>query len=161
MAPAYTIRDGVDADIETIVAFTLQEALEAEGIEADETSVGRGVERAFGQAALARYWMAETANSQVVASVSVVTEWSNFHGGHYWWIQSLFIVSEHRGSGLVEQLIDHLARAAAAAGALDVRLYASNLNERAIRAYGRCGFKVAPYVIMSRGRPTDESGAVP
>ena len=59
----------------------------------------------------------------VVASTSIVTEWSNFHGGYYWWIQSLYIDPEHRGTGLLEALIEYVSEAARAAGALDLRLY--------------------------------------
>lgn len=150
MVPGYTIRDAVSADIETLVAFTLQEAHDAEGIGQDVTGVRRGVGGAFEDPPRAAYWVAEGADGRVVASTSVVTEWSNFHGGYYWWIQSLFIVAEHRGGGLVELLLDHLARAAEASGALDLRLYAHESNARALRAYRRCGFAVAPYVIMTR-----------
>ena len=147
---AYTIRFAVAGDIDTLVAFTVQEAYEAERIVSDEAAVRRGVEGGFRNPPLATYWVAETSENRVVASTSVVTEWSDFHGGYYWWIQSLFIVPEHRGGVLVQLLIDHLARAAAASGALDLRLYAHSSNERALRAYRRRGFSVARYVIMTR-----------
>jgi ribosomal protein S18 acetylase RimI-like enzyme len=94
--------------------------------------------------------VAEAPGGEVVASMSVVTEWSNFRGGDYWWIQSLFIAPGHRASGLVDLLLDHLARTAAASGALELRLYAHGANERALRAYHRCGFATLPYVIMRR-----------
>jgi ribosomal protein S18 acetylase RimI-like enzyme len=59
------------------------------------------------------------------------------------------VVPEHRGHGLVELLLDHLVRMADASGALDLRLYAHSSNVRALRAYRRCGFTVAPYTIMT------------
>lgn len=145
----YTIRRALRSDVDVLVEFTLQEGYEAERTRKDEAAVRRGVEGAFGDPPLAAYWVAESSEKAIVGSTSVVTEWSDFHGGHYWWIQSLFIVPEHRGRGLVELLIDHLARAASAAGALDLRLYAHSSNERALRVYRRCGFTVAPYVIMT------------
>ena len=150
MAPPYTIRPAVGGDVETLVAFTLQEAREAEDRELDPLAAARGVRMALEDSRLAAYWIAETVNDGAVASTSVVTEWSNFHGGHYWWIQSLFIRREHRGGGLIDLLLDHLVNEAAAAGALDLRLYAHRLNERAVRAYRRCGFAEAPYIIMSK-----------
>jgi ribosomal protein S18 acetylase RimI-like enzyme len=146
----YTIREAVAADLETLVAFTLQEAHEAEQIDIDDAGVRRGVQGAFRNPPLATYWVAESAVGRLVGSCSVVTEWSDFHGGHYWWIQSIFIVPEHRGDGLVELLLGHVSQAAEAAGALDLRLYAHRSNERALRAYRRCGFTIAPYVIMSK-----------
>jgi ribosomal protein S18 acetylase RimI-like enzyme len=150
MAPDYTIRKAVRADIDTLVAFTLQEARDAENAEKDPAGVRRGVEGAFADPPLAAYWVAQAADGRIAASISAVTEWSNFHGGHYWWIQSLFIATEDRGGGLVDLLLDHVARTAKASGALDLRLYAYHANERALRAYRRCGFAQAPYVIMTR-----------
>jgi ribosomal protein S18 acetylase RimI-like enzyme len=150
MSPVCTIREAGRADIDTLIAFTLQEAREAEGTELNVEAVRRGVRGAFEDPPLARYWVAEAPNGHVAASTSIVTEWSNFHGGWYWWIQSLYIVPEHRGGGLVEILLDHLAQAAHHAGALDLRLYAHAANERALSAYRRCGFQSAPCVIMTR-----------
>lgn len=145
----YFVRDAALSDIDAIVAFTVREALEAEGLDVSDAAVRRGVAGAFGDHPVAKYWVAEHAH-EVVGSISVVTEWSNFRGGNYWWIQSLFIVPGHRGTGLVQILIDHIAGVARAAGALDLRLYARSSNERAIHAYGRCGLKPAPYIMMTR-----------
>ena len=99
--------------------------------------------------------LAESAEGEVVAATSVVTEWSNFYGGRYWWVQSLYIAPEHRGRGLVELLLDHLVAAARADGALDLRLVVHQSNQRAIRAYGRCGFRSVPYGIMRRDLKAD------
>lgn len=104
------------------MAFTIREANDAEGLALD---------------------------AQSPAASRFVREWSNFRGGDYWWIQSLYIVPEHRGTGLIDRLLDHVAHAAQEAGALDLRLYADASNDRAQRAYHRCGFTRAPYVIMT------------
>ena len=150
MALDFTIREAVRADLDVLVGFALREALESDGAEKDVRAVTRGVQAAFDDPRLASYWVAETGAGRVVANISVVTEWSNFHGGFYWWIQSLFIDPEHRGAGLVQRLLDHVARAAAEAGALDLRLHARESNERALRVYRRAGFTVAPYIMLRR-----------
>jgi ribosomal protein S18 acetylase RimI-like enzyme len=150
VSPGYTIRSATLADIDAIVAFTLAEAREAEARTLDADAVRRGVAAAFERPPRAVYWVVETADGRLAASTSVVTEWSNFHGSDYWWVQSLYIAPEHRGAGLVDRLLDHLAAAAARAGALDLRLYAHASNDRAHRVYERCGFERAPYVIMRR-----------
>jgi L-amino acid N-acyltransferase YncA len=111
----YIVREATAADIDTIVGFTARQAREAEGIDLGEAEVRRGVSAAFGDRPRATYWVAERAGT-VVASISVVNEWNDSHGGDYWWIQSLFIVPQYRGSGLVELLLDHVARTARAAG---------------------------------------------
>ena len=146
----YTLRAAEIADIDVLVGFTLREAQEAEGEALNPEAARRGVAAAFEDPALATYWVAESMQGAVVASTSVVKEWSNFHGGSYWWIQSLFIEPEHRGAGLVQMILDHLAQEAASAGALDLRLYVHKNNGRALRAYQRYGFSPSPYLIMSR-----------
>jgi ribosomal protein S18 acetylase RimI-like enzyme len=145
----YTIRPATETDLDVLVGFTLEEAAEAEGLTVSADAVTTGVRAAFGPAPESRYWIAEDAAGSAVASTSIVKEWSNFRAGHYWWIQSLYIERDHRGTGLVERLIDHVARVARSEGALDLRLYVYHANQRAIRAYRRCGFTEAPYVIMT------------
>ena len=146
----YTLRAANIADIDVLVGFTIREAQEAEGEELNPEEARAGVSAAFEDPTLATYWVAESTAGTVVGSASIVKEWSNFHGGSYWWIQSLFIDPEHRGAGLVEAILDHLAEEAASAGALDLRLYVHKSNGRALRAYQRYGFSPSPYLIMSR-----------
>ena len=149
MPASYSIRNAEARDIDTIVSFTLREGREAENYAADQDAVRRGVAAAFEADPPARYWVAES-NGDVVASISAVREWSNFRGGYYWWIQSLFIAPEQRGTGLLDRLIDHVAAAARVDDALELRLYAHTSNARALRAYRRYGFYEAPYVLMRR-----------
>ena len=153
LSAEYRRRDANCDDLETLLAFTLQEVYEAEGTQKDVDGVRRGVEGAFQDPPRSAYWIVETPDGRAVASTSIVTEWSDFHGGEYWWIQSLFIAPDHRGRGLVELMLDYLATIAKAAGALELRLYAHNSNERAFRVYRRCGFTTAPYTIMARKLP--------
>ena len=150
MATDYRIRAAREDDVETILDFTMDEAREAEGHAPERATVRRGVCAAFANPARSTYWMAEDSHGTAVAHSSVVTEWSDFHGADYWWVQSLYVAPAHRGNGLVELLLDHLAEAARRAGAHDLRLYAHEGNARALRAYARCAFVRAPYVIMTR-----------
>ena len=143
----YSVRDATGTDVDVLVAFALQEAQEAEPYAANEDAVRHGIAAAFGQPPRSTYWVAEF-DGQVIGSVSIVREWSNFRGGDYWWIQSVFILPEHRGRGVLEALIDRVAAAARAMGALDLRLYARESNYRALRAYRRYGFVNTPYVMM-------------
>jgi ribosomal protein S18 acetylase RimI-like enzyme len=150
LSPDYRMRAATRADVDTLLAFTLQEVFEAEGTHKDAAGVRRGVEGAFQTPPRSAYWIVERPDGQPVASTSIVTEWSDFHGGDYWWIQSIFITPEHRGRGLVDLMLDRLTVLAKAAGALELRLYAHNSNARAFHVYRRCGFTDAPYTIMAR-----------
>jgi ribosomal protein S18 acetylase RimI-like enzyme len=146
----YTIRRADTSDLGALVAFAVQEASETEGVDPDVRAVRIGVQTGLEGSAPSTYWVAEAEAGRAVGSISVVTEWSNFRGGYYWWIQSLFIVPEHRGRGLVDQLLKFVAREASVAGALELRLYVLRSNERATAAYRRCGFETVPYAIMVR-----------
>jgi GNAT superfamily N-acetyltransferase len=128
----------------------MQEAREAEGRELNEDTVRRGVLAAFGERPASRYWVAEGPGGAIVAIISTTNEWSDFRAGEYWWVQSLFIRPEYRRSGLLELLLDHLADEARRRGALELRLYVHQGNERAVRAYRRSGFHAVPYTIMAR-----------
>jgi ribosomal protein S18 acetylase RimI-like enzyme len=153
MTPPYSIRSADEADIDTLVDFTLREAAEAEGLTLSLEHATTGVRGGFVAPPRSTYWVAVDRNQTIVASTSVVKEWSNFRGGHYWWIQSLYILPDHRGSGLVGQLLDHLGAVSHAAGALDLRLYVHTSNGRAMSVYRRAGFVEAPYAIMRRPSP--------
>jgi ribosomal protein S18 acetylase RimI-like enzyme len=146
----YRLRRAVPEDLERLVAYTVAEAREAEGVGKDPAAVRRGVLAGLEDPSVATYWLAVSEGGETAASTSVVREWSDWHGGYYWWIQSLYIAPGHRGRGLVEQILDELSRKARDAGAVDLRLYAHNSNRRALHVYSRCGFQTAPYTIMTR-----------
>jgi GNAT superfamily N-acetyltransferase len=155
MGDECSLRRAAVSDLETIVTFTVAEAREAEEVELERAVVRRGVEAGLRDPSVSTYWVAESSDGEVIASISAVREWSNFNGGYYWWIQSLFIEPVHRGSGLVDLLLDKVAEEARASGAIDLRLYAHGANRRALEAYHRCGFSEAPYVIMLRSLEPD------
>lgn len=150
MSPDYRLRGANTDDLETIVAFTLEEAREAEGLDKDADAIRRGVSAGLEDPSVATYWVAESFEGEIVASTSAVKEWSDFNGGYYWWVQSMFINSEHRGRGLVDLLLDTVAEEARAAGAIDLRLYVHGSNARAFDAYRRCGFEETEYILMRR-----------
>ena len=150
MHSQYHIRPASSSDLEALVTFTVQEALETEESHPDIAAVRRGVQSGVDGAAPVGYWVALFDDGEIVGSISVVTEWSNFRGAYYWWVQSLFVTPAHRGRGLVDLLLDFVADSARAAGALDLRLHVLKSNERAIGAYRRCGFHTAAYAMMTR-----------
>lgn len=144
----YVVRRAELSDIEMLVSFAVQEAEEAEGIELSPENVRRGIRAALANDSLGRFWILTGENEEAVGNISVIREWSNWNGGYYWWIQSLFILPEFRGAGLMQNLIDAVKDAAHRGGAIDLRLYVHGKNERAIKAYHKAGFSESVYRIM-------------
>jgi RimJ/RimL family protein N-acetyltransferase len=145
----FSVRPATIQDLNTLVSFTLTEAVEAEGVNFSEQTVRRGISAALQAPAIACYWVMENHDGVVVGSISVVREWSDWRAGYYWWIQSMFIRSDYRGQGLMRQLIATVVDAAANENALELRLYVHEDNHRAMRAYRRADFIDSPYRIMT------------
>jgi GNAT superfamily N-acetyltransferase len=136
-------------DLDFLVSFTLAEANEAEGSEKSSVTVSNGIRVSLENSAIAQYWVLENNEKKLIGSVSVVKEWSDWHAGYYWWIQSMFIQPEYRGQGLMNLLLNEVKEAAKTGDALELRLYVHKDNIRAIRAYNREGFLDSPYQIMT------------
>jgi len=151
------VRPATPRDIPTLVDFAAAEADEAEGRAAPREALERGIAAPFEDPRLARYWVLEH-DGAVAGSVSVTTEWSDWNGAPYWYIQSVYLRPEVRGQGALALLVDAVERAAAHAGAAELRLYVHPLNARAMRAYHKLGFADLPYRMMSRKpAPADET----
>jgi len=144
----FYVRRAGPSDLEQLVSFTAEEFREAERTASAPESIPHGVKAALEDDALGMYWILVMDNSKVIGSVSVVKEWSDWHAGYYWWIQSMYIKPEHRGQGLMEKLLDAVKTAAKERDALDLRLYVHKLNAQAIKAYKKSGFCDSDYQIM-------------
>jgi GNAT superfamily N-acetyltransferase len=145
----FDIRRATSADIERLVSFAVAEAKEAEGATKDLNRVRQGIRTALGDDAIAMYWVLEKKETGIVGNVSIVKEWSDWNSGHYWWIQSMYILPEFRGKGLMERLIQTLKDAARQEGALELRLYVHKNNAQAVIAYQKAGFFDSDYRIMT------------
>jgi len=110
--------------------------------------VRAAVARLLADPACGRAWVAHE-GGRVVASTYVSVEWSDWHGGWYWWIQSLFVAPERRGTGVVDALLAAVRDEARREGdVLRIRLYVEKANGRAIAAYRRIGFQDLPYIVQ-------------
>ena len=147
----YVVRRANISDLEQLVDFTLSEATDAEGANKDREKARKGIRTALEDESVAMYWVALSNIDETVANISVTKEWSNWHAGYYWWIQSMYIKPEHRGRGLVGVLIQTIKESAKRSKALDLRLCVHKDNARAIRAYNKSGFVDSDYRIMRMG----------
>ncbi|GLQ87616.1 GNAT family N-acetyltransferase [Dyella flagellata] len=145
---SHTTRRAELADLERLVAFTLAEAGEAEGAQKDHAKVDAGIRTALLDESVAMYWVLEH-GGDVIGHVSIVREWSDWHAGYYWWIQSMYLEPDHRGRGLMRHLLLAVRQCASEQHALELRLYVHKGNMPAIHAYQRAGFRDSDYRLMA------------
>lgn len=120
------VRRARAGDAPTLADHCMAVALESEGIQLDRATVESAVQAGLHDDAKAMHWVAEM--DAVVGSLAVTREWSDWRNGWNWWIQSLYVEPEFRGLGIAGRLMDAVEDAAAAAGALNVRLHAHRSN---------------------------------
>lgn len=144
-------RDARPSDLEALVRSTLGNAWESEALRLDETVVRRAVRRLLDDPGKGRAFVVED-QGQVIASLYVTFEWSDWHDAWYWWIQSLFVIPTRRGQGVYTALYKHVQAAARLAGNVrSIRLYVERSNEAGLRAYRGHGMTETPYVVFEQG----------
>src|SRR5947207_3090433 len=132
------IREATVTDAADIVAFQQAMARETESIDLDAAVVTRGVRAVFDIPSHGRYFVAE-ADGEVIASLLITYEWSDWRNGNVWWIQSVYVRPEHRRRGVYGRMYEHVRAAAAGEDVRGIRLYVDRRNTLAQDVYRRCG----------------------
>lgn len=141
-------RPAILADLPTIVAFQLAMAHETEDLELDEAVCTRGVQTVFDREELGQYFVAEQ-NAQVVASLLITYEWSDWRNGLVWWIQSVYVTPAARQQGIYAGLYEHIKKLVQADETLrGIRLYVDERNKRAQAVYTRLGMNGEHYRVF-------------
>ena len=92
-----TVRPADGRDLETLVAFNLAMALETEAKELEADVLRAGVESLLSEPRYGFYVVAERAGAgEVVGSLMVTYEWSDWRNGLFWWIQSVYVTRQFR-----------------------------------------------------------------
>jgi GNAT superfamily N-acetyltransferase len=142
------IRDATAADGPRIVEFQLAMARETEGIELDPEVLRCGVAAVFAEPGLGRYFVA-VLDGAVVGSLMITYEWSDWRNGMVWWIQSVYVIPEARGTGVYRRLyeaIQSLVRGSV--GIRGIRLYVDTRNAPAQKVYERLGMNGEHYRVF-------------
>lgn len=141
-------RNATAADAPAIVAFQIAMARETEDLELDRVLCTAGVASVFANAGLGQYFVAE-ADGQVVASLLITYEWSDWRNGMIWWIQSVYVQPEARGQGVYAGLYAHVkALVQNDADLRGIRLYVDKRNTRAQTVYTRLGMNGEHYQVF-------------
>jgi GNAT superfamily N-acetyltransferase len=142
------IRDATKADAAFIVAANMTLAAETEGQTLERALIEPGVAAVLDDPSLGRYYIAES-DGQAVGQLMTTFEWSDWRNGRILWIQSVYVLPEHRGSGAFRALFGHLADLAKKDPRIcGIRLYYDRGNARARDVYTRMGMHVSNYGVM-------------
>lgn len=142
-----SIRPAEPTDVDQIVDFNCRLALESEGVQLDDRTVVAGVRGIIANPDRGRYWLAER-DGTVCGQCMVTVEPSDWNAGSYWWLQSVYVDSNYRRSGVFRALWHGVLEAAAAAGDVAaVRLYVDRENRDARDAYQKMGMRKSSYIV--------------
>jgi GNAT superfamily N-acetyltransferase len=146
------IRAAMRMDLPYLLAWNAAMAQETEHKTLDPAVLERGIAGVFEQPGRGFYLIAERDGARV-GSLLVTYEWSDWRNGDFWWIQSVYVVSEARRSGVFRALHAEVAQRARASGAVGLRLYVETENVRAQRTYSdlemeRCHYFMYEQLLM-------------
>jgi len=145
---AIRYRDARPADSAAIIAFQCAMARETEAMELDAKICGRGVAGVFEDSSRGRYFVAES-DGQIVASLLITPEWSDWRNGVVWWIQSVYVRPDMRKQRVYGGLYDHVRRLAEATDSVKgIRLYVDRRNADAQEVYRRLGMDGDHYQVF-------------
>lgn len=142
-----TIRRAGQKDGETIARFQQQMAYETEGVSLESDTLSSGVQAVLDDTHKGVYYVAE-ADDRVIASLLITYEWSEWRNGQVWWIQSVYVEKDFRGSGIFSQLYAYIQSLAENdAEVRGIRLYVDNTNTAAQKVYSRMGMNGDHYKV--------------
>jgi ribosomal protein S18 acetylase RimI-like enzyme len=150
-----SIRPAAITDLAELVVWNAAIAWETEHRRLDPAILQRGVNGVFEEPRRGFYLIAER-DGAAVGCLLVTYEWSDWRGGDFWWIQSVYVIPAARRDGVFRALYTAVEQRAAAAGAIGLRLYVETENDRAQATYTDLGMERCPYFMyeaLLRERP--------
>jgi ribosomal protein S18 acetylase RimI-like enzyme len=148
-----TFRLATADDAAVLAEFNAAMALETEGKELLPEVIGAGVRSLLETPGSGFYLLAE-ADGQVVGSLLVTKEWSDWRNGDFWWIQSVYVRPSWRRQGIYKRLYRHVQELAAKDPAVcGFRLYVERDNKQAQRTYRALGMAETHYLVFEELKP--------
>ncbi|MEM6298652.1 MAG: GNAT family N-acetyltransferase [Bacteroidota bacterium] len=149
------VRPAILRDLDTLVGFQRQMALETEGWELDPATLERGMLQTFLDANKGKYWVAEIPNAtkkdKPVGMLMTQYEWSDWRCQNVIWIQSVFITEEARRKGVYRAMYEYLWQQVQEDDSLSgIRLYVERQNENAIKTYKALGMETEHYALCEQ-----------
>ncbi len=133
------VRFAIPDDAADIVEFQLKMALETESLTLNPDIVRKGVAAVFEDNSKGKYLVAEY-DGEVVSSMMLTTEWSDWRNNTFLWIQSVYVMPDFRKTGIFRKMYEFVKvmveNSPEYAG---LRLYVEVNNNKAQEVYNRLG----------------------
>jgi len=133
-----TIRKARTEDTNAIIDFQQKMAWETEQMTLVPEIISKGVNAVFENSTRGQYWVAEE-NGNVVASLLITYEWSDWRNANVWWFQSVYVLPDYRRTGIFRSMYSHIKKEADKQGIAGLRLYVETNNSRAQKTYEALG----------------------
>lgn len=138
-------RSALRSEAKLIQIFQQAMALETENLQLNPEILEKGVTAVFENKGLGEYHVCEV-NSEVIGSLLLTYEWSDWRNGTVWWIQSLYLKPEFRGLGIFSKMYSYLQQMAHDQKEVrGIRLYVDRTNDHAHKVYKKLGMNDAHY----------------
>lgn len=142
------IRLAENSDLQALVQFNVAMAKETEGRELDVDTLTQGVGRLLNSPEKGFYLVADI-DGVIAGSLMVTFEWSDWQAKDYYWIQSVYIMPQHRRKGIYKQLYQAVKNSAEkVGGAANFRLYVEQDNQVAQNTYSALGMQQSGYLLF-------------
>ena len=143
----FVVSRGEVCDIDSIVQFQADMAMESEGCVLDKEKVTKGVTAAMLDDSKGIYWVAKY-EGRTIGSLMITREWSDWNNEWYWWIQSVYVTPEYRKQGVYKAMYQKVKDAAKENNVSQIRLYADKTNLSAQKAYQSLGMHKSHYLMF-------------
>lgn len=138
------VRDAVPGDAESIIRFNMAMAEETESKGLAREKIEPGVRAVF-EGRYQAFYLVATVGDEVVGSLMVTTEWSDWRNAFFWWIQSVYVERGHRRRGVYRLMHEAVRARAGDSGACGCRLYVEKENAAARSVYSDLGMEETSY----------------
>ncbi len=140
-------------DVLVITEFNQVMAFETERKKLISKVVSKGVKKILKNSNLGFYVIAER-DKEIIGSLMVTPEWSDWRNGMFWWIQSVYIKPNERRKGIYTQLYNFVKESANNNPSIcGFRLYVETKNILAKNTYEALGMMETGYRIYEELKP--------
>lgn len=141
-------------DVLAITKFNQAMAFETEQKKLIPRVVLKGVTKILQNSNLGFYVIAER-DEEIIGSLMITEEWSDWRNGRFWWIQSVYIKPDERRKKVYTQLYNFVKESANNNPSIcGFRLYVENKNILAKNTYEALGMIETNYRIYEELKPT-------